>query len=186
VELHNYVPANSVNTKKENWKMLNQKVLIKLDIKLSSDTIHQLANGSQRAIEKLLTKLRMKVLSDGVEMHRLKLKVVDGNMIHLFNAQHDTFVQQCFGLECLYSILNLIFSIGKEIGDGSPDNNGYLKSPVEHLNKLDNEICEIKPSKFMYFKRGIFIVFSWIICFFHIWNCIFPRRLFHRREILNI
>lgn len=79
VELHNYVPANSVNTKKENWKMLNQKVLIKLDMKLSSDTIHQLANGSQRAIEKLLTKLRMKVLSDGVEIHRLKLKVVEGN-----------------------------------------------------------------------------------------------------------
>lgn len=59
--------------------MLNRKVLVKLDMKLSSDTIHQLANGSQDAIEKLLTKLRMKVLKDGVEMNRPKLKGVEGN-----------------------------------------------------------------------------------------------------------
>lgn len=54
--------------------MLNRKVLLKLDIKLSSDTIHQLANGSQGAIEKLLTKLRIKVLKDGIELHRPKFK----------------------------------------------------------------------------------------------------------------
>lgn len=59
--------------------MLNRKVLVKLDMKLSNDTIDQLANGSQSAIEKLLTKLRMKVLKDGVEMHRPKLKDVEGN-----------------------------------------------------------------------------------------------------------
>lgn len=56
--------------------MLNRKVLVKLDMKLSSDTIHHLANGSQSAIEKLLTKLRMKVLKDGVEMNRPKFKGV--------------------------------------------------------------------------------------------------------------
>ncbi|EGI59061.1 Sperm flagellar protein 1 [Acromyrmex echinatior] len=80
VELHNYVPANGINTKRENWKMLNRKVLAKLDIKLSSDTIHQLANGSQGAVEKLLTKLRVKVLRDGVEMHKPKLKDVESNV----------------------------------------------------------------------------------------------------------
>lgn len=80
VELHNYVPASSINTKRENWKMLNRKVLVKLDMKLSSDTIHQLANGSQGAIEKLLTKLRMKVLRDGVEIHRPKLKDVESSV----------------------------------------------------------------------------------------------------------
>lgn len=80
VEIHNYVPANSINTKKENWKMLNRKVLAKLDMKLSSDTIHHLANGSQGAVEKLLTKLRVKVLRDGVEMHKPKLKNVESNI----------------------------------------------------------------------------------------------------------
>ncbi|KYN11767.1 Sperm flagellar protein 1 [Trachymyrmex cornetzi] len=82
VELHNYVPANSINIKKENWKMLNRKVLAKLDMKLSSDTIHQLANGSQDAVEKLLTKLRVKVLRDGVEMHKPKLKDVESNILN--------------------------------------------------------------------------------------------------------
>jgi len=53
---------------------------VKLDMKLSNDTIHQLANGSQGAIEKFLTKLRMKVLKDDVEMHRLKLKDVESNI----------------------------------------------------------------------------------------------------------
>ncbi|XP_077282159.1 uncharacterized protein LOC143908384 isoform X2 [Temnothorax americanus] len=157
VELHNYVPANSVNTKRENWKMLNRKVLVKLDMKLSSDTIHQLANGSQHAIEKLLTKLRMKILKDGVEMHKLKLKDVEG----------------------------------EKIGDGSPENDGYLKLPVESSNKfdVDNEIREIKPSKFTCLKRGIFVVFSWIMCLFHIWNifsyCI-PSRFRRRDALVNV
>ncbi|XP_012054830.1 PREDICTED: sperm flagellar protein 1-like [Atta cephalotes] len=127
VELHNYVSANSINTKKENWKMLNRKVLAKLDIKLSSDVIHQLANGSQGAVEKLLTKLRVKVLRDGVEMHKPKLKDVESNVEE------------------------------EKIGDSSSDS--YLKLQVESP-KTDNEIREIKSSKFMCLKQGIFIVFS--------------------------
>ncbi|XP_011863065.1 PREDICTED: sperm flagellar protein 1-like [Vollenhovia emeryi] len=91
VELHNYVPVNSVNTKRENWKMLNRKVLVKLDMKLSSDAIHQLANGSQGAIERLLTKLRMKVLKDGVEAHRPKLK--EGEKIGDNSADNDSYLK---------------------------------------------------------------------------------------------
>ncbi|KAG5317487.1 SPEF1 protein, partial [Pseudoatta argentina] len=150
VELHNYVPANGINTKRENWKMLNRKVLAKLDIKLSSDTIHQLANGSQGAVEKLLTKLRVKVLRDGVEMHKPKLKDVESNVEE------------------------------EKIGDSSSDS--YLKLQVESL-KTDNEI---KSSKFMCLKQGIFNVFSRIFCFFRIWNffnyCTLPR--FLKRDAL--
>ncbi|KYN05277.1 PREDICTED: sperm flagellar protein 1-like [Cyphomyrmex costatus] len=146
VELHNYVPANSINTKKENWKMLNRKVLVKLDMKLSSDTIHQLANGSQGAIEKLLTKLRVKVLRDDVEIHKPKVKDVESNVE------------------------------GEKIGDSSLDD--YLKLPVESQS-TDNETCKIKSSKFTCLKRGILIVFNWILCFFRIWNifnyCTLPR-----------
>ncbi|XP_029171432.1 sperm flagellar protein 1-like isoform X2 [Nylanderia fulva] len=75
VELHNYVPASNLNTKKENWNTLNRKVLAKMDMKLSRDTIHQLANASQGAIEKLLLELRMRILRDDEEMHKLKAKV---------------------------------------------------------------------------------------------------------------
>ncbi|XP_018316319.1 sperm flagellar protein 1 [Mycetomoellerius zeteki] len=153
VEIHNYVPANSINTKKENWKMLNRKVLAKLDMKLSSDTIHHLANGSQGAVEKLLTKLRVKVLRDGVEMHKPKLKNVESNIEE------------------------------EKIGDSS--SNSHLKLQVESPN-TDNETSEIKSSKFTCLKRGIFIVYSWIFCFFRIWNifnyCTLLR--FHKRNAL--
>ncbi|KAM0730631.1 Sperm flagellar protein 1 [Formica fusca] len=74
VELHNYVPASNLNMKKENWNTLNRKVLAKIDMKLSKDTIHHLANASQGTIEKLLLDLRMKILRDDEEMHRLKFK----------------------------------------------------------------------------------------------------------------
>lgn len=74
VELHNYVPANNFNTKKENWNTLNRKVLAKIDMKLNKDTIHHLANATQGAIEKLLLELKTKILKDGKELHRSKLE----------------------------------------------------------------------------------------------------------------
>ncbi|XP_036151329.1 LOW QUALITY PROTEIN: uncharacterized protein LOC105840377 [Monomorium pharaonis] len=165
VELHNYAPANSINTKRENWKMLNRKVLVKLDMKLSSDTIHQLANGSQGAIEKLLTKLRMKVLKDGIEIQRSKLKDssleshVEGNDSQTSNNY---------------------------TGDSLLVDDGHLKSSVGGSNKLDSEICETKLSKFTCLKRGFLVLFGWIICFFRIWNifsyCTLTR--FRRRDAL--
>jgi len=81
----------------------------------------------------------------------------------------------------------IVLSIGEKIGDNSSDND--LKSPIESSNKLDtaNGICEFKPSKFMCFKRGILLVFSWITCFFRIWNifsyCSLSR--FRKREIFD-
>ncbi|XP_011645489.1 uncharacterized protein LOC105432389 [Pogonomyrmex barbatus] len=161
VELHNYAPANSISSKRENWKMLNRKVLAKLEMKLSSDTIHQLANGSQDAIEKLLTKLRMKILRDGVEMHRPKLKDgednVEGNNVQISR---------------------------NKIGDSLSDNNSHVKQPVESLNNLntDSKTREVKPSSLMCFKRGILVISSWIICFFWIWNIFNILPHFRRRR----
>lgn len=73
VELHNYVPASNLNMKKENWNTLNRKVLAKLNMRLNKDMIHCLANASQGMIEKLLLELRIKVLTDGVEMQKPRL-----------------------------------------------------------------------------------------------------------------
>nr|XP_034181223.1 uncharacterized protein LOC117604830 [Osmia lignaria] len=61
VDLHNYVPVSSINTKKENWSLLNRKVLSKIDMKLTKDTINQLANCQPGAIENVLVELRNKV-----------------------------------------------------------------------------------------------------------------------------
>nr|XP_033329222.1 uncharacterized protein LOC117221952 isoform X2 [Megalopta genalis] len=64
VDLHNYVPANNFTTKKENWNILNRKVLSKIDMKLSKDTINQLANYHPGVIEHLLLELRTRLLRD--------------------------------------------------------------------------------------------------------------------------
>ncbi|XP_078040038.1 uncharacterized protein LOC144471649 isoform X2 [Augochlora pura] len=64
VDLHNYVPANNFITKKENWNILNRKVLSKIDMKLSKDTINQLANYQPGAIEHLLMDLWTKLSKD--------------------------------------------------------------------------------------------------------------------------
>ncbi|XP_066595968.1 sperm flagellar protein 1-like isoform X2 [Prorops nasuta] len=61
VDLHNYVPANSLQMKMDNWNTLNWKVFTKINMKLSRETISQLANGNQTAIESLLQELKVKV-----------------------------------------------------------------------------------------------------------------------------
>lgn len=50
--------------KKENWNTLNRKILAKINIKLSKNTIHLLANASRDAIEKFLSKLKTKISRD--------------------------------------------------------------------------------------------------------------------------
>ncbi|XP_003703662.2 uncharacterized protein LOC100875939 [Megachile rotundata] len=64
VDLHNYAPANCLSTKKENWSLLNRKVLSKIDMKLNKDTIHHIANCQSGAIENVLLELRNKVLKN--------------------------------------------------------------------------------------------------------------------------
>ncbi|KZC12017.1 PREDICTED: sperm flagellar protein 1-like [Dufourea novaeangliae] len=64
VDVHNYIPGNSVAKKVENWCTLNRKVLSKLNMKLRKDEINQLANSQPGAIEKILTDLRIKILRD--------------------------------------------------------------------------------------------------------------------------
>ncbi|XP_076293791.1 sperm flagellar protein 1 isoform X2 [Lasioglossum baleicum] len=71
VDLHNYVPANNFTTKKENWNILNRKVLSKIDMKQSKDTINQLANFHPGTVEHLLLELWNKLLKDPEHQHSL-------------------------------------------------------------------------------------------------------------------
>ncbi|XP_026672818.1 sperm flagellar protein 1-like [Ceratina calcarata] len=64
VDIHNYIPGNSVAKKIDNWSTLNRKVFSKLDMKLGKDVINQLANSQPGTIEKLLVDLRSKILKD--------------------------------------------------------------------------------------------------------------------------
>ncbi|XP_024941740.1 sperm flagellar protein 1 isoform X2 [Cephus cinctus] len=64
VDSHNYTPANSIRTKKENWNTLNRKVFSKIEMKLSNTVINQLVNSQQGTIDKVLTDLKSKIEAD--------------------------------------------------------------------------------------------------------------------------
>ncbi|CAL8101808.1 unnamed protein product [Orchesella dallaii] len=62
IELHNYVNASSSAQKRINWSMLNRKVFVKLNLKLSEKVIDHIIEARQGAIEQVLWDLRKKVL----------------------------------------------------------------------------------------------------------------------------
>ncbi|KAL2712812.1 sperm flagellar protein 1-like [Vespula squamosa] len=64
VDVHNYVPGNSIAKKIDNWNILNRKVLSKIDMKLGKDIINQLANSQIGIIEKVLIDVRAKILKN--------------------------------------------------------------------------------------------------------------------------
>jgi hypothetical protein len=63
VKRHNYIQANGVIMKKENWNTLNRKVLSKIDLALNSETIDQLAHSQVGVIDKILAAFREKQMS---------------------------------------------------------------------------------------------------------------------------
>ncbi|XP_074052125.1 sperm flagellar protein 1 isoform X2 [Macrotis lagotis] len=58
VEMHNYVPANSVQQKINNWIHLNRKVLHKLNFSVPDDVIQKIAQCSPGVVELVLIPLR--------------------------------------------------------------------------------------------------------------------------------
>lgn len=59
--MHNYSPQNSVQKKLENWRMLNKRVLTRMRINLSEDTMEELANSEPGIIEKVLNMVKKQV-----------------------------------------------------------------------------------------------------------------------------
>ncbi|XP_061170563.1 sperm flagellar protein 1-like [Saccostrea echinata] len=61
VDLHNYSTANSTEKKLLNWKVLNRKVLSKLNFTLGDDVIGDIIMAKAGVIEKFLMMLRRKL-----------------------------------------------------------------------------------------------------------------------------
>lgn len=61
IELHNYVPANSVQQKVYNFETLNQKVLKKLGFQLDKNVIENIVNCKVGTIEHVLNTLQYKM-----------------------------------------------------------------------------------------------------------------------------
>ncbi|KAL3268768.1 hypothetical protein HHI36_007868 [Cryptolaemus montrouzieri] len=65
VELHNYTPTNSFSSKLANWETLNRKVMVKIHMPLSRETMEHLAKSKQGVIENVLHEIKIKVESKG-------------------------------------------------------------------------------------------------------------------------
>lgn len=75
---------------------------------------------------------------------------------------------------------HIICFTGEKIDNSMNDNSKQLNLDPEIAQKSNSnkEICEFNSSKLRRFQ-GLFVIFSWITCFFRIWNIIsyfrFPR-----------
>uniref|UniRef100_F6XEP3 CH-like domain-containing protein n=1 Tax=Monodelphis domestica TaxID=13616 RepID=F6XEP3_MONDO len=77
VEMHNYVPANSVQQKVNNWVHLNRKVLHKLNFSVPEDVIQKIAQCSPGVVELVLQPLR-----ERLEERKRKRQGVGSSQVH--------------------------------------------------------------------------------------------------------
>ncbi|XP_030048412.1 sperm flagellar protein 1 [Microcaecilia unicolor] len=61
VEMHNYIPANSMQQKLSNWTTLNRKVLNKLNFSVPEDVMRKIVQCSPGVVELVLNTLRHKI-----------------------------------------------------------------------------------------------------------------------------
>ncbi|XP_056005765.1 sperm flagellar protein 1-like isoform X3 [Ostrea edulis] len=61
IQMHNYTAASAVSIKKDNWTVLNRKVLSKLNFTLGEDVIRDVVMAKPGVIEKVLIMLRLKL-----------------------------------------------------------------------------------------------------------------------------
>ncbi|XP_063781435.1 sperm flagellar protein 1 [Pseudophryne corroboree] len=61
VEMHNYVPANSMQQKFSNWTILNRKVLSKINFSIPDDVIRKIIQCSPGVVELVLHTLKQKI-----------------------------------------------------------------------------------------------------------------------------
>uniref|UniRef100_A0A8C4KTJ6 Sperm flagellar protein 1 n=1 Tax=Equus asinus asinus TaxID=83772 RepID=A0A8C4KTJ6_EQUAS len=61
VEMHNYVPANSLQQKLSNWGHLNRKVLNKLNFSVPEDVMRKIAQCAPGVVELVLIPLRQRL-----------------------------------------------------------------------------------------------------------------------------
>lgn len=71
VDLHNYPSCNSFTLKLDNWITINRKILQKLDLNQSMDTLKQLSNSCTGIIEILLWQIKCKYSLDKESQNNL-------------------------------------------------------------------------------------------------------------------
>lgn len=77
VDIHNYPPRNSTALKLDNWQTLNRKVLQKLGLSQSNESLDRLAKGVPGAIEHLLYQI---MIQSNMDLQRNKIPTNDNNI----------------------------------------------------------------------------------------------------------
>lgn len=77
IELHNYVPAMSKSKKRENWQLLNNKVLKKLYFEVPPEEVEEIISAVPGAIERFLRALKIKI--EQIQAKREEMGSVEGN-----------------------------------------------------------------------------------------------------------
>ena len=72
VQIHNYSSVNNRKTKLNNWKLLEEKVLRKIGLRLPQDLVEQIIDSKFMAIEKFL--LVLKTVLDTTDVPKPKIK----------------------------------------------------------------------------------------------------------------
>jgi hypothetical protein len=140
VEMHNYVSCCSVQAKTNNWRILNRKVLKKLDIQLGNEEILKLAKAEPNCIEEVLLRI----------MKRIETVKSSGKEI-----RSDT--QGCGDQKSLSTSSKKRFSTLSKSDDDDVDEddakllkrqNGEIRELRKNLkilqNELENKNCEIQ------------------------------------------
>ncbi|XP_055977826.1 sperm flagellar protein 1 [Sorex fumeus] len=85
VEMHNYVPANSLQQKLSNWGHLNRKVLNKLNFSVPDDVMRKIAQCAPGVVELVLIPLRQRL-----EERQKRRKLGAGSLQELAAPQDGT------------------------------------------------------------------------------------------------
>lgn len=105
VNSHHYIPGNSIKNKRDNWDTLNRRVLDKINMHLSPETIDQLIHSQSGAIEKLLSDFKDKQMSLEATIKESEFKVFDTEGEYPENG----FNLLMIFLKEVYSISNVFF-----------------------------------------------------------------------------
>ncbi|XP_026806195.1 sperm flagellar protein 1-like [Rhopalosiphum maidis] len=130
IDLHNYVPASSFTNKISNWDTLNRKVLKKVKLPLSKETIEKLSMADPNTIFQFLKSL--KVVIDELE-HEKQLRLEKNQNCPLYIIVKDEMIQvtenDCCTKEYLSKeVVALINKLQHKIND--------MEHKIDHISSL--------------------------------------------------
>lgn len=140
VDLHNYMPVSSLNLKKENWSILNRKVLSKIDMRLTKDVINQLANCHPGAAENILLTLKKRIS---------KIPESNSTQDPSCNDKQNEFIE--------------------ENGRSNADELDTKSTPCP-VDQPTSSTANNERSMFVYVREKLYFLWRWLLSLLSVWN----------------